>query len=227
LSVAAYAAVPSYLRTRRPLDPRRTAAFVAIAALHVVALAALFVSRHVDEAPQPIQPMMVTFISETPPQPEPTPPPPEPVKPQPQPKMIATPKPSPSAITAPPIEKPPVDEVAVEEAPPAPVSPPGPPAPAETIPPNFVAAYLNNPGPKYPATSMKLREQGTVMLLVLVGVEGRAQKVTVETSSGHPRLDDAAVDVVKGYWRFVPAKQGDQAVSAWVKVPITFKLNQR
>ncbi|WP_051361786.1 energy transducer TonB [Solimonas soli] len=219
-------AMPSYLRTRRAIDPRHAAAFGLIAALHVAALAALFIARDAPRPPQAIQPMMVTFISEAPPRPEPAPPPPETLKPKPQPKMIATPKPTPAAITAPPLDEPTVDERPVEQAPPTP-APAAPAAPPETVPPNFVAAYLNNPGPKYPQMSMKLREQGTVMLLVLVSAEGRADKVTVESSSGHSRLDDAAIDVVKRYWRFVPAKQGDKAVAAWVKVPITFELNQK
>ena len=224
--MTAYVEVPSYLRVRRRFDARRSATFIAIGAVHIAALAVLFMPRHAEAPVQSIQPMMVTFVSEDPPRPEPPPPPPpEPVKPKPQPKMIATPKPTPAAITAPPIEEPPVEAPPVQEQPPP--SPPVPAAPAETIPPNFVAAYLNNPAPKYPPTSKAMREQGTVMLLVLVNAEGRAEKVTVDASSGHGRLDDAAVDVVRHFWRFVPARQGDKTVSAWVKVPIKFELHQR
>ncbi|MFT4045384.1 MAG: energy transducer TonB [Solimonas sp.] len=224
--MAAYAAVPGYLRSRHGFDLRRSITFIAIGLLHLGALAALLASRDVDRPPQPIQPMTVTFIAETPP--EPVPPPPEPAKPQPQPqpqpKMVATPKPTPSAMTAPPLEKPTADEKPAEAAPP---SPPAPAARSEPIPPNFMAAYLNNPGPKYPQLSIKLREQGTVMLLVLVNEQGRAEKALVEISSGHSRLDEAAVEVVERSWRFVPAKQGDQAVSAWVRIPMNFHLNQR
>ncbi|MGH8444578.1 MAG: energy transducer TonB [Solimonas sp.] len=224
--MAAYVATPSYLRSRRSADPRRMIAFVVIGGLHVAALAALFVVRE-SQPPQPPQPMMVTFISETPPQPEPTPPPPEPVKPKPQPKMIATPKPTPSAITAPPIEDTPIEEAPKEEAPPTPPAPAAEPAPPAIVPPNFVAAYLNNPGPTYPATSVKLREEGTVTLLVLVNVDGRADKVLIDRSSGYPRLDDAAVDVVKKRWRFVAARQGEKTVAAWVRVPVAFELTNK
>jgi len=45
----------------------------------------------------------------------------------------------------------------------------------------------------------------------------------LKTSSGSPRLDQAALDTVKR-WRFVPARQGDQSVAAWVVVPISFSL---
>ena len=34
-----------------------------------------------------------------------------------------------------------------------------------------------------------------------------------------------AIDTVKR-WRFVPARQGDRAVAAWVLVPITFSLER-
>ena len=37
------------------------------------------------------------------------------------------------------------------------------------------------------------------------------------------RLDQAALDAVR-QWRFVPARQGEQAVAAWVLVPIQFAL---
>lgn len=222
--MATHVLTPSYLRSGRSIDPGRALAFAGIAALHVAALAALFVVRDTPAHPTLSAPtMMVAFISETPPQPEPTPPPPQPVKPKPQPKMIATPKPTPSAITVPPIEETPVDEAPLDEAP-SPVSAPA--APAAVIPPSFVAAYLNNPGPHYPSSSIRMHEQGTVMLLVLVNAQGRAEKVTVDTSSGYSRLDEAAVEVVRLRWRFVAAKQGDQAVAAWVKVPITFELKK-
>jgi protein TonB len=37
------------------------------------------------------------------------------------------------------------------------------------------------------------------------------------------RLDEAALVTVKK-WRFVPARRGGEAVSAWVVVPIAFSL---
>jgi protein TonB len=38
------------------------------------------------------------------------------------------------------------------------------------------------------------------------------------------RLDDAARLAVSN-WRFVPARQGDTPVTAWVVVPVRFALN--
>jgi protein TonB len=66
-------------------------------------------------------------------------------------------------------------------------------------------------------------EQGKVMLRVFVNASGGADKVELRASSGSSRLDDAAVESVR-HWRFVPARQGDQPVAAWVLIPVTFSL---
>jgi len=94
---------------------------------------------------------------------------------------------------------------------------------APVVPPDFSADQLNNPGPRYPAASRRAHEEGTVMLKVLVAPDGRAQELSVATSSGFRRLDDAALATVKR-WAFLPAKKAGQAVSAWVLVPVTFDL---
>ncbi|MFP5431087.1 MAG: energy transducer TonB [Gammaproteobacteria bacterium] len=90
-------------------------------------------------------------------------------------------------------------------------------------PPSFGAAYLNNPRPAYPMMSRRLREQGVTLLRVEVSREGRPQQIIVERSSGSQRLDSAARMAVRD-WRFVPAREGDTAVTGWVTVPINWKL---
>lgn len=93
-----------------------------------------------------------------------------------------------------------------------------------TTPPRYGAAYLNNPAPAYPAGARRKGEQGRVVLRVLVSGNGLTKMVTLQSSSGSPQLDNAAIKSVRG-WRFVPAKRGSQPIEAWVKVPIEFKLN--
>jgi protein TonB len=88
----------------------------------------------------------------------------------------------------------------------------------------FDVAYLNNPAPIYPKMSRRQGEQGRVLLKVLVSEKGIAEQVQLETSSGFEKLDQAAVDVVKK-WSFVPAKRSNQAISAYVLVPVKFSLN--
>jgi len=98
-------------------------------------------------------------------------------------------------------------------------------ASSSVVAPRFDAAYLNNPAPAYPMQSRRLNEAGRVLLRVQVSEEGSALQVQLHQSSGHSRLDQAALDAVKR-WRFIPAKRGDVAVSEWVIVPITFNLTR-
>lgn len=77
--------------------------------------------------------------------------------------------------------------------------------------------------PVYPAVSRRMGEEGTVRLKVLVDERGRPITVDVTASSGHSRLDQAAIDAVKR-WRFVAPTDGNRAIQAWTQVAITFKL---
>ncbi len=89
--------------------------------------------------------------------------------------------------------------------------------------PSFNAAYLNNPAPSYPSLSRRLGEEGRVLLRVQVMEDGTAGSVELQAGSGSSRLDQAALEAVKK-WRFVPAKRGEQAVSASVVVPVRFSI---
>ena len=62
------------------------------------------------------------------------------------------------------------------------------------------------------------------LVRVLVSADGQAASVGLEKSSGHSSLDEAALAAVKS-WRFVPARQGAQAVEAPYVVPVVFKLD--
>ena len=212
---------PTYLRQPWTLRPGAVAALLLIGGLHAAAIAGFLQMRASVPPPRAPAPIMVRFLGAVAPEPvvEPPPPPPKPDTPKPKPTIIASAQPTASAIEVPVEPEPP------SEPTPAPQAPQAEPAPA-VIPPNFVAAYLNNPAPAYPPMSIRLREEGTVMLLVLVSATGTAEQVQVETSSGFSRLDTAAVDVVKRRWRFVPARQGELAVSAWVRIPLSFELKK-
>jgi protein TonB len=204
----------------------RTASIAATAALHAVVLALLLQLDAVRKPLLDAVPIMVSLI--TPPKIEA--PPPQIVPPKPRPAVHEKPrKPDPAP---PPVEPPPAPLVAVEPAAPSPAMTAPPPRvepapiaapPAPVVPPSFEAAYLRNPAPVYPQMSKRRGEEGTVLLRVFVNAQGAAEKVAVRTSSGYPLLDEAAHDTVHR-WRFVPARQGDQPVAAWVLVPVVFKL---
>ena len=121
-----------------------------------------------------------------------------------------------------PMPPPPVAEPMPATTPASVPAPPSP-APAPVTPPRFDADYLRNPAPEYPAFSKRRGEEGRVLLRVKVDEDGQPSAVTIHTTSGFERLDNAAVETVKR-WKFVPARVGDAAVEAWVIVPISFHL---
>lgn len=92
-------------------------------------------------------------------------------------------------------------------------------------PPRFGVAYLNNPKPNYPGLSRRSGEQGRVLFKVLVGANGEPESVEIAKTSGFDRLDQAGLEAVK-QWRFVPAKKNNQAISAYVIVPVSFSLDK-
>jgi len=92
-----------------------------------------------------------------------------------------------------------------------------------TLPPNLNADYLDNPAPAYPPISREQGEQGKVLLRAMINADGTVARVELRKTSGFERLDRAALETVK-QWRFVPARRGEQAVSAWVVVPVSFTL---
>ena len=109
------------------------------------------------------------------------------------------------------------------------VPPPSPPpsAPASSgtavIPEMSEVAYLVQPAPHYPPESRRIREQGLVMLRVLIDESGHAKAVEIYKSSGHPRLDEAARAAVARAI-FKPYVDGGIARSAAAIVPVEFSL---
>lgn len=77
--------------------------------------------------------------------------------------------------------------------------------------------------PTYPTTPRRLGIQGTTLLRVHVLADGRIGDVLVESSAGHPDLDEAAIGAVRG-WRFDPARRGTEPVAMWVLLPVEFRL---
>jgi protein TonB len=132
-------------------------------------------------------------------------PPPEPEKPKP-PKPVQKRPPTPQA---------PVETQPQQAAPAAPAAP-------KTISASQLG-YLVPPNPIYPARSRKAGEEGKVMVRVLIDVTGRPAQVSMQTSSGHPELDQSALSAVRAA-QFRPYAEGGIAQAVWVLVPINFVL---
>jgi protein TonB len=97
------------------------------------------------------------------------------------------------------------------------------PAP-QTVLPSSSATYLNNTPPPYPPLSRRLGESGEVIVRVLIGTNGRAEKAQIDKSSGYERLDQAALETARDRWRYVPGTRGGVPEAMWFKVPIKFVL---
>lgn len=139
----------------------------------------------------------------------------------PRPMAVSDPTPAPNAPTG----------VVTPQPPAPPIAAPVAAEPAPTLPPTAVrvelpssdADYLQNPKPAYPAISKRVGEQGKVVVRVLIGADGSAQKAEIRQSSGFERLDQAALDTVLR-WRYVPGRRGGVAEAMWFNVPINFVL---
>lgn len=103
--------------------------------------------------------------------------------------------------------------------------PPPPPPPVKREPPRQDPRHPITQ-PDYPATSRRLGEEGAVVLKFLVEADGRLKddSITVEQSSGHDRLDKAAIAEARRHWRFLPATENGKAVAAWHQFRVVFQL---
>lgn len=91
---------------------------------------------------------------------------------------------------------------------------------------DYKASNLKNPVPPYPPLAVKMRLEGRVTLLVEVLPNGRAGKVSIESSSGHDLLDQSALQTVK-QWQFTPAKKDGVITTQVVRIPVNFNLKSR
>jgi protein TonB len=69
-----------------------------------------------------------------------------------------------------------------------------------------------------------LGEQGTLRLHLAIGTDGTVEAARIEVSSGHQRLDNAAVEWVKAHWRYEPALQGVKPIPSTATAEVTFRL---
>lgn len=214
-----------------PFDWRRVGAFSTTFAAHAVALALILmpfaapVERSLQRA------LDVTFVEPPPPTPTiPPPPEPEPLRKPPRPTMVPPLRSQPPPAPAPPVTVAIAQATSPVQAPPAatPVVAADPAAPVVAAAPAGETRRLAYDGAlqaRYPAASLRAREQGTVLLRVLVDAQGRVERVEVARSSGHPQLDAAAREAVSKA-RFKPVLDAGTPTPAWGLVPIEFRLDR-
>jgi len=85
-----------------------------------------------------------------------------------------------------------------------------------------VPEVIFNPEPSFSDEARKAKTQGRVMLLLVVGKDGRPYDVHVGQSLGMG-LDEKAVEAVNR-WRFRPASLNGQPVATQIAVEVDFRL---
>lgn len=165
--------------------------------------------------------MQAIFIA--PPQRE-VPPPPHPKVEQPS--ILAAKRMSEPAPQAPVLPPEPIQEAPLEPpqesvvAPSAPV-PPAMPVAAQ-MPANFTGvAVIYRPKPLKELVLPKELRTVTVKVRALVNVKGRAERISLEVSSGYAPADARALSDIRDY-RFRPAMEGDVPVAKEVVLPIKY-----
>jgi len=78
------------------------------------------------------------------------------------------------------------------------------------------------PDPEFSEEARKAKFQGRVVLLVIVGVDGRTHDIHVYRSLGMG-LDEKAIEAIRG-WRFEPGRKDGNAVAVQVNVEVDFRL---
>lgn len=210
------------VNSRETVSPLRAGSLAGVIALHLAGFGLLalpqsfeFVAREVPKAAIEVEFVRVHQEPERRPVP-PVPPPPQ--RPTPQPRTVA-PQPLPVVVE-------PTSSIVIPTSlPPGDVETVGEPVDAGPVASTEATlAYDRAPPPPYPPMARKRGQQGEVLLRVQVDELGRPVAVEVERSSGHRMLDRAAREHVLARWRFHPATVGGEAVKAWARVPVAFRI---
>ncbi len=77
--------------------------------------------------------------------------------------------------------------------------------------------------PKYPKKALRMRQEGVVLLHVLISESGERQKIKLHKPSQYSLLNKAAIKAVKK-WTFDPNVINGRAIQSWVEIPIEFKI---
>ena len=74
--------------------------------------------------------------------------------------------------------------------------------------------------PRYPTDALRANLSGTTLVLARIDACGRVVESRIHTASGHPQMDEAAHEAVKG-WVLSPAERV-RVGGEWVKLPVKF-----
>jgi periplasmic protein TonB len=183
-----------------------------IVLLHVALIYALvhaLARRSIEVTHAPIE---TKIITEAPPAPVEAPPPPPKFAPPPPPFV---PPPEVNVATPPPLTSTAPTAITTVKPAPAPTAP-------VTVMPRLDGSHSHQP--EYPAQSRQLGEQGSVILQVLVDLDGSVVDSKLVQSSGSQRLDEAALSGVKTNYRFFPGTIDGKPQQMWFTIKFNWKL---
>jgi protein TonB len=81
---------------------------------------------------------------------------------------------------------------------------------------------ISDPDPEYSEEARQAKYQGTVVLWVVIGADGKPRDVRVQRALGMG-LDEKAIEAVRN-WRFHPAMKDGQPVAVQVNIEVNFRL---
>lgn len=85
--------------------------------------------------------------------------------------------------------------------------------------------YNSQRQPHYPQDAIMNRQQGLVVLRVLVGADGTPARIEVEPAThAAPSLVKAAAEAA-AQWRFNPALEAGRPIAGYARVPVQFSLD--
>jgi len=96
------------------------------------------------------------------------------------------------------------------------------PSPDEFVAVEEMPTIIQTVNPVYPEMARQAEVEGTVMLRLLVGKDGKVKDAIV--TQGVTMLNEAAVDAAKQFV-FRPALQQHRPVEVWVQIPMRFSLH--
>lgn len=85
--------------------------------------------------------------------------------------------------------------------------------------------YLRAPVLEYPSASRRFGEQGRVVLRVLIGPDGHAEKIELHEASAFQRLNEAAIEAARRAL-YKPYTEDGVAQPAWALVALSFYLRR-
>jgi protein TonB len=201
-------------------------AIIVTTALHAAAFAAALLVGFQVVAKKEAPPRL-TVVNLTPPPPPPsaaTPPPARPDIVAPIPPLLIAHNPPPMATTPDPAPTQPSPVSSVVGSPAVSVPVVAAPSPPSVVQDSALGAKMvSGAPPRYPMESRRHHEQGTVVLSVTLGIDGKVSSIAVSQSSGFSRLDDAALSAVRK-WRWTPITRDGKPVMVRGMVEIPFVL---